>query len=194
MHKPIKITVRRPEPEPEDFVQKIRLGTAPEEEAEQEDSAEPLERLPPRRGREKRAKGPSPPVGDSQQRAKGPTPVAKAEGKQEKARAASKEVAPKPVLPDVGKEPLFPNLGSERVAELETTSTQPEGGQEQQLEPRSRSAQSTPGDGLERSTMQQWLRWLSKQVSGVAGGADAISDPRIGIAPNTDPRVAGGAD
>ena len=34
VHKPIKITVRRPEPEPEDFVQKVRLGPTPEEEAE----------------------------------------------------------------------------------------------------------------------------------------------------------------
>ena len=146
--------VRRPESKPEDFVQKIRLGTASEEEAELEDSAEPLERLPPRRGREKRAKGPAPPVGGSQQRAKGPTPVTKAEGKQEEARAAPKEVAPKKVLPDVGKEPLFPDLGNEWVTEPETTATQPEGEQEQQPEPRSRNAQSTPEDGLERSTMQ----------------------------------------
>ena len=42
VHKPIKIAVRRPEPEPEDFVQKIRLGTTTEEEAEQEDSTKPL--------------------------------------------------------------------------------------------------------------------------------------------------------
>ena len=49
VHKPNqKITVRRPEPEPEDFVQKIRLGTAPKEEAEPEDSSEQLVRLPPR--------------------------------------------------------------------------------------------------------------------------------------------------
>ena len=172
MQKPIKITVRQPEPEPEDFVQKIRLGTTPEEEAEQEDSAEPLERHPPRRGRERRAKGPAPPVGGTQQRAKEPTPVAGAEGKQEEARAAPKEVAPEKVLPDFGKEPLFPDLGNEWVTEPETTATQPEGGQEQQPEPRSRSAQSTPEDGLERSTMQQWLRWLSEQVSGVADQMD----------------------
>ena len=113
VHKPIKITVRRPEPEPEDFVQKIHQGTTSEEEAELEDSAEPLERLPPRRGREKRAKGPAPPVGGSQQRAKGPTPVTKAEGKQEEASAAPKEVAPKQVLPDIGREPLCPDLGNE---------------------------------------------------------------------------------
>ena len=89
------------------------LGTTPEEEAEQEDSTEPLERLPPRRGREKRAKGPAPPVGGSQQRAKGPTPVAEAEGKQKEASAAPKEVAPKQVLPDIGREPLCPDLGNE---------------------------------------------------------------------------------
>ena len=63
MQKPIKITVRRPELEPEEFVQKVRLGPTPEEQAEQEDSAEQLERHPPRRGRERRTKGPAPPVG-----------------------------------------------------------------------------------------------------------------------------------
>ena len=58
------------------------------------------------------------------------------------------------------------------MSELEKTATQPEGGQEQQPEPRSKSAQTTLGDGLERSTMQQWLRWLSEQVSGVADQMD----------------------
>ena len=67
VHKLIKITVRLPEPEPTDFVQSIRLGTTSEEEAEQEDSAEPLERHPPKRGREQRAKEPAPPGGGTQQ-------------------------------------------------------------------------------------------------------------------------------
>ena len=66
VHKPIKITLQRPEPEPEDFVQKVRLGTAPEEEAEPEDSSEQLVRLPPRQGREKRAKGPALPIDGTQ--------------------------------------------------------------------------------------------------------------------------------
>ena len=62
VQKPIKITVRRPEPKPEpaDFVQKIRLGTTTEEEVEEEDSAEPLERYAPKRGREQRVKEPAP--------------------------------------------------------------------------------------------------------------------------------------
>ena len=94
------------------------------------------------------------------------------EGKQEKAKSVPKEIAPGKVLPDIGKEPLFPDLGNERVTEPETTSTPLEGGQEQQPEPQSRSAQSTLEDGLERSTMQQWLRWLSEQVSGVADQMD----------------------
>ena len=75
VQKPIKITVRRPEPEPADFVQKIRLGTTTEEEAEEEDSAEPLERHAPKRGREQRAKELAPPVGGTQQRVKGPTRI-----------------------------------------------------------------------------------------------------------------------
>ena len=75
-------------------------------------------------------------------------------------------------MPDFGREPSFPDLGNEQVSEPEKTATQLEGGQEQQLGPRSRSAQSTPDDGLERTTMQQWLRWLSEQVSGVADQMD----------------------
>ena len=64
-------------------------------------------------------------------------------------------------------------MGSEQVPEPETTATQPEGRQEQQPEPVGGSAQSTPPeDGLEKSTMQQWLRWLSEQVSGVADQLD----------------------
>ena len=64
-HKTIKITVQRPEPEPEDFVQKIRLGTTTEEEAEEEEPAETLERHAPKRGRERRAKELAPPVHDT---------------------------------------------------------------------------------------------------------------------------------
>ena len=111
MHKPIKITVRRPEPEPADFVQKIHLGTTSEEEAEQEDSTEPLERHPPKRGREQRAKDLAPPVGGTQQRAKEPTPLAEEEGEKEEAKAAPKEAASKQVLPDFGREQLFQDLG-----------------------------------------------------------------------------------
>ena len=71
VHKPIKITLRRPEPEPEpeDFVQRVRLGAAPEEEAKTEESSEQLVRFPPRQGRERRARGPAPPVDGTQQRA-----------------------------------------------------------------------------------------------------------------------------
>ena len=44
LQKPIKIKVRRLEPEPDsDFVQKIRLGTTIEEEAEEEEPTETLE-------------------------------------------------------------------------------------------------------------------------------------------------------
>ena len=118
VHKPIKITQRRPEPEPEDFIQKVRLGTAPEEEAKTEDSSEQLVRQPPRQGREKRAKGPALPIDGTQRRAKGPPPVAGAEGKKDEVRTAPKGAAPEPVLPD-SREPVIPDIRNERVAEQE---------------------------------------------------------------------------
>ena len=102
-----------------------------EEEAEQEDSAEPLERHPPKRGREQLAKEPAPPVGGTQQQAKEPTLVAEEVGEHEEARAAQKEASPEQVLPNFGREQLFPNLGSERVPEPETIATQLKGRQEQ---------------------------------------------------------------
>ena len=160
VHKPIKITLRRSEPEPEDFIQKVRLGAAPEEEAEIEDSSEQLVRQPPRQGREKRARGPAPPVDGTQQRAKGPPPVAGAEGKKDEVRTTPKGLAPEPVLPDF-REPVIPDSRNEQVPE-------PEKVPEKQPELRSRSEQSYPDKGLEGSTKPQWLRWLSEQVSGVA--------------------------
>ena len=79
-------------------------------------------------------------------------------------------------MSDVASEQIFPDLASEQVPEPETSARQPKGGQEQQPEPPSGSAQSTPTEeeshGLENSTMQQWLRWLSEQVSGVADQLD----------------------
>ena len=116
VHKPIKIMQRRPEPEPEDFIQKVRLGTALEEEAEIEVSSEQLVRQPPRQGREKQAKGPALPVDGTQRRAKGPPPVAGAKGKKEEARTAPREAAPEQVLPD-SREPVIPDIRNERVAE-----------------------------------------------------------------------------
>ena len=161
--------MRRPEPEPADFVQKIRLGTTTEE-AEEEDSAAP------KRGREQRAEEPAQAVGGTQQPAKGLTPIMEEVGEQKESRAAQKEAAPEQVLPDFASEQIFPNLGSEQVPEPETGARQPEGRQEQQPEPPSRSAESTPTEeeshGLENNTMQQWLRWLSEQVSGLADQLD----------------------
>ena len=141
MHKPIKIAVRRPEPEPADFVQKIPLGTTTEEEAAEEDSVEPLERHAPTRGREQRAKEPAPPVRGTeqrakepaptvrgtQQRAKGPTPITKEVEEQEESRAAKQEAALDQRLSDVASEPIFPDLGSEQVPEPETSARKPEG-------------------------------------------------------------------
>ena len=109
-------------------VYEIHYDTVSEEEAKLEDSAEQLERLPPRRGREKRAKGPAPLVDDTQRRAKGPTPVAGAERKKEEARTAPNEAAPEPVLPDFT-ELVSPAMGNERVSEPEKTATQPGDGQ-----------------------------------------------------------------
>ena len=45
---------------------------------------------------------------------------------------------------------------------------EPEKVPEKQPELRSRREHSNPDHGLEGSTKQQWLRWLSEQVSGVA--------------------------
>ena len=55
VQKPIKIIVRRPEPKPEDFVQKIPVGTTEEEEAEEE-LTEALGRHAPKRSQEQWAK------------------------------------------------------------------------------------------------------------------------------------------
>ena len=152
--KPINITLRRPEPEPEVFIQKVRLVAAPEEEAETEDSSEPLVRLPARQGRERRAKGPAPPVDKTQQRAQGPPPVAEAEAVPE---PVPREAAPTPVLPDF-REPVIPEKRNEQAPE-------PEKRPEKQPELRSRSEQCYSDTG---STKPQWLRWLSEQLSGVA--------------------------
>ena len=185
VQKPIRITVRRPEPEPEDFVQKIRLVTTTEEEAEEEEPTETLERHAPKRRQEQRAKEPAPPVGDTQQRAKEPTPITVGLEEREEPRAAQNEAAPdqtwpesgqEQVLPDFGRERVSPDLRSEQVPAPETSARQPEKRQEQQPEPPSGSAQSTPTEegehGQEKSTCQQWLRWLSEQVSGVADQLD----------------------
>ena len=63
------------------------------------------------------------------------------------------------VLPDFYSEQVFPDLGSEQVLAPETTATQPEKRREQQPEPPSGSAQSTPTEegehGQEKSTCQQ---------------------------------------
>ena len=63
-------------------------------------------------------------------------------------------------MPD-SRESVIPDSRNERAPE-------PEKVPEKQPEPRSRSEQGYPDKGLERSTKQQWLRWLSEQVSGVA--------------------------
>ena len=124
-------------------------------------------KLPPRQGRERRARGPAPPVDRTQQRAQEPPPVAGAEGKEDEVRTTLKEAEPAPkeavpelVLPDF-REPVILDSRNERVPE-------PEKVPEKQPEPRSRSEQSYPDHGLEGSPKPQWLRWLSEQVSGVA--------------------------
>ena len=43
VQKPIIMNVWRPEPEPEDLLQKIHLGTTTEDEAEEEEPTETLE-------------------------------------------------------------------------------------------------------------------------------------------------------
>ena len=106
VHKPIKITLRRTEPKPEleDFVQRVRLGAASEEEAETEESSEQLVRLPPRKGRERWVRGLAPPVDRTQQRAQGPPPVAGTEAVPE---PTPREAVPEPVFPDLRELVLF---------------------------------------------------------------------------------------
>ena len=117
VQKPIKITMRRPTPEPEleDFVQKIRLGTTTEEEAEEEELAETLERHAPKRGRERRAKEPAPPVVDTQERAKEPTPIAVGLEERVEPRATQNQAAPDQTLPDFGQEQVLLDFDSEQV-------------------------------------------------------------------------------
>ena len=188
MQKSIKSKVRRPklEPEPTDFVQKIRMGTTTEEEeAEEEEPTETLERHAPKRSQEQRAKVPAPPVVGTQQQAKEQTPIAVGLEEWVEPRAAQNEAAldqtlldfgQEQVLLDFDREQVFPNLGSEQGLTPEASTRQPEKRQEQQPEPLSGSAQSTPTKGgehgPEKSTCQQWLRWLSEQVSGVADQLD----------------------
>ena len=104
VQKPIKIKVRRLEPEPDsDFVQKIRLGTTIEEEAEEEEPTETLERHAPKRDQEQRAKEPAPTVAKTQQRTKEPTPIAVGTQARVEPRAAQSEAAQtNQTLPDFG--------------------------------------------------------------------------------------------
>ena len=128
---------------------------------------------------------PAPPVGGTQQQAKEPTPIAVETQEWDKTRAAQSEATTDQTLPDFGKEQalldlgseqIFPDLGSEQVLAPEASTRQPEKRPEQQPEPLSGSAQSTPTEGgehgQEKSTCQQWLRWLSEQVSSVADQLD----------------------
>mgnify|MGYP007129929614 CR=1 FL=1 len=93
--------MRRPEPELEDFVQKIRLGTTTEEEAEEEETTATLERHAPKRGQERLAKE--------------PTPIAVGLEEQVEPRAAQNEAAPDQTLPDFGQKQVLPDFDSEQV-------------------------------------------------------------------------------
>ena len=93
VQKPVKIKVRMPEPEPEDFVQKIRMGTTREAEAKEEEPTETLERHTAKRGQEQRAKEPAPMVAKTQQQARELTLVAVETQERVELRAAQSEAA-----------------------------------------------------------------------------------------------------
>ena len=100
LQKPIKYKVRRPKPEPEDFIQKIRLGTMKEE--VEEELAETLERHRPKRSQEQWAKEPTPTVAKTQQRAKEPTSIAVETHERVEPRAAQSEATTE--QPGLGRE------------------------------------------------------------------------------------------
>ena len=126
-------------------------------------------RLPPRQGRERRARGLAPPVDRTQQRAQGPPPVAGAEAVPEpapkEAEPAPREAVPEPVIPNF-REPVFPDFREPVIPEKRNEQVpEPEKRPEKQPELRSRREHCYSDTG---STKPQWLRWLSEQVSGVA--------------------------
>ena len=139
-----------------------------------------MERHTPTRSRENRAKEPAPSGGGTQQQAKEPTPITEGVEEHKESRAAQNKTAPDQILMDIGheqvlpnldSEQVFPDLGSEQVLEPETSARRPEKRQEQQPEPLSSSVRSSPTEE-DKSICQQWLRWLSEQVAGVADQLD----------------------
>ena len=125
-------------------------------------------------------------IAKTQQQAKEPTPVTVETQERGEPRLAQSEAAKtdttlpdfgqEQVLPDFESEQVFQDLGSEQVLAPEGSTRQPEKRPEPQPKPLSVSPQSTLTEGgehgQEKSTCQQWLRWLSEQVSGVADQLD----------------------
>ena len=127
-------------------------------------------------------------IAKTQQQAKEPTPVTVETQERGEPRLAQSEAAKtdttlpdfgqEQVLPDFESEQVFQDLGSEQVLAPEESTRHPEKRPGPQPQPQllSVSAQSTPTEGgehgQEKSTCQQWLRWLSEQVSGVADQLD----------------------
>ena len=128
----IQFKVRRPEQEPEDFVQKIHLGTTKEE--AEEEPAETLERHAPKQSQEHRAKEPAPTVAATQQRAKEPTPTLIVETQEweepraarSKAKTEQLEFGREESLPNLSSEQVLPDLGSEQILARGLSPTQPE--------------------------------------------------------------------
>ena len=150
------------EPEPEPVPVKEPVVVPTEEAETEEDESEPLLRLPPRQGKEKRAKRPAPTVDGTQQRAKGPPPETGTEAKRDEGQSAQKTAIPEPIAADLGEQ------RNEQTPEQEKRpEKQPELG-----------SGSTPAYNDEGRTKAQWLRWLSGQLSGVADQMEKEEEQR----------------
>ena len=155
------------EPEP---VPRKEPAVAPTEEAEtEEDSSEPLLRLPLRRGKEKRATRPIPTAAETQQRAKGPPPETGTETTRAEGQSAPKTAVPEPTAAD---------LGEQRKEQAPEQQKRPE------KQPELGSGR-TPAPTDKGSTKAKWLRRLSEQLSGVADQLEKEEEQRERVARTT---------
>ena len=141
-------------------------AVAPTEEAEtDEDSSEPLLRMPLRQGKERRTARPIPTTAETQQGAKGPPPVTGADEEP----SVPKTAVPEPTAAGIGEQ------GKEQAPE-----------QEKRPETQSglRSG-SMPAPTDKGSLKAKWLRRLSEQLTGVAAQIEKEEEQRERVARTT---------